>query len=74
MIERELDSLGRVVIPIQYRKKLSLSATSKVSFELRGNKIIITPVERLCSLCSEKLDNDSDINLCEACILRVKSY
>ena len=41
-IEREIDRLGRVVIPIEFRKKLGIEFNSKVLISLSNGEIIIT--------------------------------
>ena len=42
-IERQIDKLGRVVLPISFRRRLALTENSKVRISLDDNAIIITP-------------------------------
>ncbi len=72
-IEREVDNLGRVVIPIEYRKKLGIKANKKVLVSLNGNAIVLVPVDYYCALCGQNITKDRGIRLCDCCINRIKS-
>ena len=67
-----LDKLGRVVIPIQYRKNLGVVAGSKLNIEYSDGKVIITPAEEHCCVCGKELDHSLSIPLCNSCIEKVK--
>ena len=41
-MNRNLDNLGRLVIPVEMRNKLGIENGNEVKLELVGNKIIIT--------------------------------
>lgn len=41
-MKRYLDSLGRIVIPVEMRRTLGISEGDLVNFELVGDKVIIT--------------------------------
>ncbi|MBQ8719949.1 MAG: AbrB/MazE/SpoVT family DNA-binding domain-containing protein [Clostridia bacterium] len=72
-VEKEVDKLGRVVIPIPYREKLGIEARTKVNVSLQGDNIIISPTNRHCALCGKKMKNEKRIRLCDSCIFKVKS-
>ena len=72
-IEKEIDNLGRVVIPIGFRNKLGIKSKDKVLVSLKEQAIIITAAEGRCSLCGIKLSEEKSIALCTACIEKVKS-
>ena len=40
-IERKIDELGRIVIPIDIREKLDIKAKDKLEFKIKNDKIII---------------------------------
>lgn len=44
-MNRKIDNLGRLVIPVGYREQLGLKNGDPVHMELKGNKIIITNPE-----------------------------
>lgn len=73
--EREIDSVGRVVIPKQLRTKLDIEqAGSKVIIYSEGNQIIIKKATATCVFCL----NDSDLvdfqgkKVCASCIKQLK--
>ena len=73
-IEKEVDSLGRVVIPINFRRKLGIEANSKVTVSLGNGVISIFPLDTRCALCGKAAVEKKEIRLCEKCILKIKAY
>ena len=71
-IEREIDKLGRIVLPKGYRQKLGMSENSKVSISIREDTICITSVETKCLMCASKKEVNTSLGICEKCIRRVK--
>ena len=71
-IERKIDKLGRVVLPISFRKRLNLTENSSVNISLDDDTIFITPTEKRCALCGSNSALHSDVQLCNTCIRRVK--
>ena len=72
-IEKQIDELGRIVLPVKMRKKLQLTSKSIVLIHIENDTIILTPKELRCALCSEKLIMSNKIRLCQDCIDRVKA-
>ena len=71
-IEREIDRLGRVVIPIEFRKKLGIEFNSKVLISLSNGEIIITAQKSHCALCGKEIDaNYHELQLCGKCIDKI---
>ena len=71
-IEKQIDKLGRIVLPKSYRDKLGLCSNDKVLLSLENSVITISVKENLCALCAKRLQSPQEIRLCEACIARVK--
>ncbi len=71
-IEKDIDSLGRVVIPSRFRKKLGITQNSTVLVSVEDGDIIISPIERYCALCGEAISEKKEIRLCRSCIDLVK--
>ena len=71
-VKKQIDKLGRVVIPISYRKFLNLSENSYLNIELQNNSIIITSFESNCVLCGATTDLHSEKPLCAKCIKSIK--
>ena len=71
-IERNVDKLGRVVIPISYREKLGIKTDDTVVITLRDEFIAIAPSKKICSLCGKGIEHTLDISACDECIKRIK--
>ena len=72
-IEKEMDRLGRIVIPMDYRKQLGLKQGSRVSIALNENGLIIEACDRICALCGKTVEKDAHIRLCGNCIRAVRA-
>ena len=71
-IEREIDPVGRVVIPMEFRKELGVEFNSKVLISLSDGEIVIRAKDTVCALCGEKIDAAKKLRLCESCIAKAK--
>ncbi|MBQ8393379.1 MAG: AbrB/MazE/SpoVT family DNA-binding domain-containing protein [Clostridia bacterium] len=72
-IEKDMDNLGRVVIPIKFRKKLGIEDNSTVLVSLEDNAILISPANKCCVLCGKKVEDEQKFRLCQSCIAEIKS-
>lgn len=45
-IEKEIDNLGRVVIPIDFRNKLGIKNKDKVLVALKNSSIVLTAAKK----------------------------
>lgn len=66
-----IDSLGRIVIPIQYRKELNLKADTELNVEYENEKIVISKAKDYCRLCGRFIEEKSS-PLCKNCIEEIK--
>ena len=57
-IEKEIDRVGRVVIPMEFRKELGFKFNSKVFVSLSNGEIIIRAQNLLCALCGKRIDGE----------------
>ncbi len=71
-IEKEIDRLGRLVIPIEFRKKLGLRAGDFALLFCNGGELTVRPKKSSCALCAQELCGNEGIRLCGRCIDRVK--
>ncbi len=73
-IVRNIDELGRVVVPKEIRKKLGISNTDPVEIYVEGNKIILEKYLPVCHFCgsSDSLREYKDKNICLSCIEELK--
>ena len=54
-IEKEVDLLGRVVIPIELRRKFGIEVKDRVLFSLKDDTIRILPLKTCCALCEKRM-------------------
>ncbi len=71
-IEKEVDSLGRVVLPISFRKKIGAEPNTIVLISLENDTIIISPANKYCALCGNIIESKQKFKLCEVCIEKIK--
>lgn len=69
-IIREIDMLGRVVIPKDLREKLNLNLHDKVEIHFNQNRLILQKSQKSCFLCNslEDLKEYSNKHICKECI------
>ena len=72
MKDSKVDKFGRVLIPVNYRRKLGLD--DAVDISLRGDEIVIKARDTLCKICAAEIDTGLPIPLCRECILDAKRY
>ena len=72
-ITRKIDKLGRIVLPIDYRKALGLDIDSEIALELDGATIKLNIAECRCKMCDARIENKSTLQICAKCIKKIKS-
>ena len=73
-IVRRIDELGRVVLPIEIRKNLSLSSKDAVEIFVNEDTIILKKYEPACIFCGS-LDDAQIFRgkiICEKCLEELK--
>ena len=73
-IVRNVDELGRIVIPKEMRTKMNISSSDPIEIYVEGDKIILQKYEDTCSLCgnSTNLVTFKGKKICSACISEIK--
>lgn len=73
-MERRLDELGRLVIPMEFRKALGWGKGARVNMQVSGNEVILTKSECCCAICgsSSELKEVKNIRMCQLCIDEIK--
>ena len=74
MKRTKIDKLGRIVIPISYRKELGLSENSLLCLELLNGNIVISRSELRCRLCGCVIGAPNEFFICESCIAKIKDW
>lgn len=67
---RRTDKLGRIVIPIEIRKKLKIKPYDELEMFSEGENIILKKFEESCTFCGSttNLIRQKDKLICEKCI------
>ena len=73
-IVRRIDELGRIVLPIEIRKNLSLASRDAVEIFVNEDTIVLKKYEPACIFCGS-LDNASLFKgriICDKCLAELK--
>jgi transcriptional pleiotropic regulator of transition state genes len=69
-IVRKVDELGRVVIPIELRRTLTIEEKDALEIYVDSDKIILRKYEPACVFCgnADEVTNFKGKNVCKECI------
>ena len=71
-IEKTVDKLGRIVLPIKYREQIGINTDDKVIVSLDDGVIIISPSRNVCALCGHEIQALSRYRVCRECARKIK--
>ena len=71
---RQLDSLGRIVLPIELRRTLEIHTKDMLEIMVEGNSVILRKYEPNCLFCgsSSGLTPYKDKMICRRCLKEIK--
>ena len=71
---RQLDSLGRIVLPIELRRTLDIKTKDMLEILVEGNSVILRKYEPNCHFCgsSTGLSSFRDKLVCRRCLKELK--
>lgn len=74
-IIRPLDELGRIVIPMEMRKNLSIGPKAPLEIFVEGSQIILRKYEPCCVFCGSENDNVllNNKRVCKSCIEKLNA-
>ena len=72
-IIRKIDKLGRIVLPIDYRKALGLSDKSKFALELDGTTVKLHSLDYRCKLCDVRMQKKSTLQINSQRCMKVRN-
>ncbi len=74
-IVRKIDDLGRMVIPIELRKVMTINKKDPMEIFVEEDKIILKKYEPACIFCGEADDviEYKGRTICRECIINMKS-
>jgi len=72
---RQLDSLGRIVLPIELRRTLGINTKDMLEILVEGNPVILRKYEPNCHFCggSSGLTAYKDKLICRRCLKEIKA-
>lgn len=67
---RQLDTLGRVVIPVEIRRTLGIETKDLLNISVEGDRIILSKHSHSCSICGAEKDLSAyqDRLFCRKCL------
>ena len=74
-VNRKIDGLGRIVIPMEIRNKLNISEKDPLEIHVEGQTIVLQKFEPDCTFCgsSKNVVEYKGKNICEKCIAELKN-
>ena len=72
LVERKIDKLGRIVLPMYFRKALGLEGEAAVILGISGNTITVRGVDSACRLCGSARNVSEKFGVCRECINKIK--
>ena len=74
-IVRNVDELGRIVIPKEMRIKMNIRSSDPIEIYVEGDRIILTKYEYACLFCGNgiELSTFKEKKICAACLEELRS-
>lgn len=72
---RQLDSLGRIVLPIELRRTLDINTKDSLEIFVEGDSVILRKYEQVCHFCGSGngLMAFKDKMVCRHCLRELKA-
>ena len=72
---RQLDSLGRIVLPIELRRTMDINTKDLLEILVEGNTVVLRKYEPNCHFCggNSGLTSYKDKMICKRCLKELKS-
>ncbi len=71
-VEKTVDNLGRVVIPMNFRRKIGIGKNSQVKMYLKEDGFYITAADFTCILCKKQGELNKELKICINCVNKIK--
>ena len=74
-VVRQLDALGRIVLPIELRRTLDIKTKDLLEILVEGSSIVLRKYDQNCQFCGSTRDLTSykDKMICRHCLRELKS-
>ena len=70
---RRIDKLGRIVLPMDFRKALGLEGEVEVVIGVKGNTITVKGTKPICLACGSNKNVSEHYKICSECIAKIKT-
>ncbi|MDO4484728.1 MAG: AbrB/MazE/SpoVT family DNA-binding domain-containing protein [Clostridia bacterium] len=72
-VVRQLDSLGRIVIPIELRRTMDIAVKDSLEIFVEGDQIVLKKYDPTCLFCgsAEGVRTFKDKHVCQACMQEI---
>ena len=73
-MERRMDELGRVVVPMEIRKALGWAQGTRLKMDVTGDAVTLKKSESYCALCGTSLDikDVKSVRVCDQYLVDIK--
>lgn len=73
-VVRQLDTLGRIVIPIELRRTMGIATKDSIEIFVEGDQIILKKYQPCCIFCGDASNvvNYKDKLVCQHCLDEMK--
>ncbi|MDY3031586.1 MAG: AbrB/MazE/SpoVT family DNA-binding domain-containing protein [Clostridia bacterium] len=73
-IVRKVDELGRIVLPIELRRKFDIEVKDSLEIYTEGDTIVLKKYEPACIFCDDasQVVNYNGKNVCQKCIKQLQ--
>jgi transcriptional pleiotropic regulator of transition state genes len=74
-IVRNVDELGRIVIPAETRRVFGIEPLTPIEIFTSGDSIVLKTYQNRCGLCGslEGVEQLSKGNVCKSCVKQIKT-
>ncbi len=74
-IVRQMDSLGRIVLPIELRRTLDIAQKDSLEIYVEEDRIVLKKYEPTCIFCEKTRDiiDYKGKNICPSCLQELKN-
>ena len=74
-MRNEVDSLGRFVIPVKYRRKMNLNRGDEIDVMYQKGTLVLKKAYPACIFCDseEELSHFAERMICRACMEKIKN-
>jgi transcriptional pleiotropic regulator of transition state genes len=72
---RQIDQLGRVVVPAALRRMLGISVGDTLEFTARGEELVLRRIAPSCAICGNDASELVDMHekhLCKGCVEEIR--